>query len=238
MVVSNRNLLFQGSIFRCYVSFREGIYIGQTNTYFAFGAWKSWFVLLEKYIFFINLKQNGILYLPAKPNFSAVKTTASSRRDFLLKVKHLNPLPIRLRGTFITKGCLFERHVVGVVAVGTDQPICFMKFHETESTNPKNHGGLFHAIFHSWFHGIVVWPQKKKRSKEPGLRAPYFGAAPIQVVPLSNPLKGSIKRTVVLPIGPLDTRKLHIASCLANFKQPFKHFKPTHLSSNCLIFLD
>ena len=24
MVVSNRNLLFQGSIFRCYVSFREG----------------------------------------------------------------------------------------------------------------------------------------------------------------------------------------------------------------------
>ena len=27
MVVSNRNILFQGSIFRCYVSFREGIYI-------------------------------------------------------------------------------------------------------------------------------------------------------------------------------------------------------------------
>ena len=27
MVVSNRNLLFQGSIFRCYVSFREGTYV-------------------------------------------------------------------------------------------------------------------------------------------------------------------------------------------------------------------
>ena len=27
MVVSNRNLLFQGSIFRGYVSFREGIYV-------------------------------------------------------------------------------------------------------------------------------------------------------------------------------------------------------------------
>ena len=28
MVVSNRNILFQGSIFRCYVSFREGTSAG------------------------------------------------------------------------------------------------------------------------------------------------------------------------------------------------------------------
>ena len=27
MVVSNRNLLFQGSIFRCHVSFREGVVV-------------------------------------------------------------------------------------------------------------------------------------------------------------------------------------------------------------------
>jgi len=31
MVVSNKNILFQGSIFRGYVSFREGIYLHPEN---------------------------------------------------------------------------------------------------------------------------------------------------------------------------------------------------------------
>ena len=52
MVVSNRNLLFQGSIFRCYVSFREGIGLSDDNMMkyhvkssycFISATWPDWY---------------------------------------------------------------------------------------------------------------------------------------------------------------------------------------------------
>lgn len=72
---------------------------------------------------------------------------------------------------------------------GSNQSIsCVME----QNPDPNNHGGLFHAIFRSCVHGIVVWPPKKV-IQTTGFKGPYFAAAPSKVVPFSNPLKGSIK---------------------------------------------
>ena len=47
MVVSNRNLLFQGSIFRGYVSFREGILLGLKHDKLGCSMYQQWYRISE-----------------------------------------------------------------------------------------------------------------------------------------------------------------------------------------------